>query len=440
MRSGHLARRPVYCGRRSETLNTIQHRNLTIRVGLAGYCLAAALLNPLSARAEGPRVFDGAWGVNRVVRTKSNGFTQARGIFTIEGFGVPGVERRNSNGKIVRVVTSAANRKTSRPNPYLGGSAVGHDGSIRHEVDAGVEYEWRTRPARVPNPRHRQDPKAPRFIQVRPIAGWAPFITVSHIFDGMDPWVSPRVVAFSDEKHPLRDASGAPILDAHGHSTKVWLPFRIPDTRAGRIIGLKYRLWGAPQGPNDPPAGSVSLVVNGHEFFWIDKRTYNEVMDQGALPDPSSLPVGTIWPDREAVRRAVSLGRPSAPMDPARFASSDVKRCIAMTQAQPYKGAVDGSFLRIRFSDGAVRRYDSQDWIPWTAQIVDQSATGYDDARMTENTPREPAVQFPDNDDPALARKPGSGSAPVGGASRYEQETVVIRLTGEEEGETEDEA
>lgn len=329
---------------------------------------------PQSARGEGSIDFNGAWGVNRVIRTKQ-GYTEVAGRAYID-YWFPTETDGNQEA-----ITQRTNPYDDTPSAYFGGRGVFNDSSGDSvEVDGGIQLEtqvWRG----------AQD--------TRNIRGWGAFISNSQ---------HARIHAAAVGADPTR-------TDDRYTNPRVWTPLL---DASGNVIGGDWNFWRNPSW-----AGGVNWT--GATGYTTVNMTYGITGSGGAKLTISEFARASnpedntfYWnrasrfeQNRLTAADAINGGHLVSPwisehiFNTAQNGSADVKRVVAMTRANadaqgnppsngstPANAELDGSWMVCDFSLGQVRPYNVSSFKTWEASDVLQReadgtsgrerGTGYD--------------------------------------------------------------
>lgn len=429
-------------------IQTVQRRfNFSITsIALCSLCAGAATTLP--ARAEGSIDFAGAWGVNRVVRTRQ-GYTSVSGRMVLEYW----LPTERSNGQ--QAVTQRVNRYANVPSCYFGGRGrFDLDNSLWAEVDAGLQFEtqvWRTNFDR----------------------GWAAFIS------------NDRHTAI----HNARVGADTTRIDSAYVNPKVWIP--IFDTQ-GNEIGGKWDIWraggrwdgaadrsGAPgwTGASGDITSDMEYGITGNGGAGLMLGAFNRGTNTFYWNRASRFERENLTATDAATHR-VSPWLDETIFDTALNNQADMKRVVAMTRANrvgangvspagatPADSQLDGAWLVCDFSAGQVTPHNGDPHV-WGANANDvlhrdpaddRRGTGYDapadnaanfaawDARWPWHNPPvasdrrstasrtiveflPPGSRNTNGNFNARARRGPENNAAAADGNRYASETVRINL------------
>lgn len=437
-----------------------------------------ALMPFPSAYAEGHRDnFNGANGVNRVIRTE-NGYTGVDITLDELSFSMPtneavGYERLDANG--VPVITAERDRegninhrghldlellpfpvggvdlygnprqpKGNKPSAYIGGQFVSRtNDNLRTQVDVGLQYEPIT------------------LYNIQP--GWAVFFNL-HGVGGRyvdNSGARPEVVDFSPPNR--RHEVGIRVYSPTALRPTDGVPYRVHANRdEGRMI-MEARRDG-------------SLSFNFENLGATDaSRIVFANPSKGQLSEHPNLQAR--WEVDATVHQAAPWADATQPplllFNTDRYNEGNVKRVTAMTRDRPYNDELDGSRVLAKWSSCRVRPHRGGDpvanfggsFVTWGARDVgdtqngnsvndvNQAQTGYDaPGDSVGNPPRLNPLAFDQRYraqrtrnyshtiiefDPIAVRRPDGEVVIIdnqalrtgeGARSRYQQETVHINL------------
>ncbi len=301
------------------------NRQFLIRVALAGVTSALAVSG---ARAEGDkrRVWSGNHGVNRVIRTTSNGHSAVSGHANIS-FSLPlDINPTIGDGTTRYGFNKTINPNDDKPSPYLGGVVVGNPTALIDPPDIGGVVT----------------PPRPMLASQQVDAG------IQFETGAFGPYPKGWAVAFS-----IQDSYLA-VTSWDGHAPFDWRASGsgVVGPTAGRLITTGS--YDGNMAFSAVPATGISLTVGGFgQIFWKQRL---QPSDTGIDAD-ATHPVGPYQADLRLLNR--------------NQACANVKRAVAMTR----RGAtseLDGSSLSCTWSGCMV------DGHSWSGGIVDQAMTGYD--------------------------------------------------------------
>lgn len=349
-------------------------------------------LAPTFVQAEGSKQFNGAFGVNRVVRTKSAGYVEVEGTFNVTA-SLPDPDTNR-----------VAKEHGNRPNPYLGGNV------------AGIEYDgglmWIPETSRV----HGQ------FYY----PGWSAFIYGKSVTTSPEVLVGNKSYAW---RHSTNQTSTFAAI-----TSKLRMTFR-DDGKVSLFVGA---------------------MPHGGTFFHAGKRVYARpaTPTHPAIPIAPTQSDGRVFFRRNRLRtadvkRVSALTRTGDPKIPLLL-----QQLLPSTKG--YHDELDGSVVRILWSGGQVRKRGGkiQPWVSadvnQSATGYDGARDGAPNHRDWDMVINElygrpqlsrdtlgnilsiKTVAFPDLDQKSVGRQSSVASENAtqlfGTLSRYSQETVRINL------------